>query len=141
MIGLLSAPWKIATGAATAATLALAAMLVVVKIDNHNLTRLNDQLDSRINDPRTGYVAQLAQATTNVETLKVQLAEQTDAFQKKSDADAAKLHETEARLAAALLARDKIQQQVDAFLAIKPRGDSLEARVRDVDSRLLEMLQ
>ena len=141
MLDLISTPWKIATGAAVAATLGLAVTLAVVKIDNHQLANLNEKLDARINDPSTGYVARLAQANTNVETLKVQLAEQNEAFQKKSDADAAKLRDTEAKLAVALAERAKIQKQVDAFLAIKPRGNNLEERVIDVDSRLLEMLK
>lgn len=138
---LVSAPWKLATVGTGIVTLALAGTLAVVKLENHQITKLNEKLDARINDPSTGYAARLAQANTNVETLKVQLAEQNDAFQKKSDADTAKLRDTEAKLTAALAARDKIQRQVDAFLAIKPRGNTLEERVLDVDGRLLEILK
>lgn len=133
--------WKLAAGGAVAVTLGLAATLVVVKIDNNQLANLNAQLDARINDPSTGYVARLAQATTNVETLKAALVEQNTVYQRKSDADAARLRETEAKLAVALIERAKIQKQVNAFLAIKPRGNTLEDRVLDVDTRLLEMLK
>lgn len=136
-----SAPWKLATIVAGVVTLGLTATLVVVKLDNRQLTKLNEQLDERINNPSTGYVARLAQANTNVETLKVELAQQNEAFKKKSESDAARLRDTEAKLAAALVERARIQRQVDAFLAIKPRGNTLEERVVDVDTRLLEILK
>lgn len=140
-MSLTATPWKIATVASGAVILGLVGAMVVVKLDNRQITKLNEQLDTRINDPSTGYVARLAQANTNVETLKVQLAEQNEAFLKKSNADAARLKETEAKLAAALAERAKIQRQVDQFLAIKPRGNTLEERVIDVDTRLLEILK
>jgi len=141
ILGLTAAPWKLATIGAGVAVLGLTGTLVVMKAQNTQLTKVNAQLDQRINDPSAGFVARLAQANTNVATLQVQLAQQNEAYQKKALSDSERLRDTQAKLAAALADRAKIEKQVAAFLAIKPRGENLEERVIDVDSRLVEMLK
>lgn len=142
MIGTLTAaPWKLATIGAGVVSLGLAGLLVAAKIENRQLTTLNSTLDDRINHPQTGYVVRLAQAHTNVETLKGEIARQNEAFRELSDADQARLRETEGKLSTALQERAKIQRQVEAFLASPPKGSTLQERVLDVDTRLLEMLK
>lgn len=142
MIGAISAaPWKAATLGAAIVALGLGGMLVSEKLKSNHLATENKKLVERIDDPLTGYVVRLAQAHTNVETLKAELDRQNAAIQQQADADAAKLRDTESRLSEALKDRAKIQQQVNRMLATAPQGSTLQERVLDVDARLLENLK
>lgn len=129
--------WRIATGAAAVIALAMMALLMSSYFTNRELTQQRDVLANRINDPKSGYVAQLAQARTNVEQLKVAVAVQNAAYDKLSAESAARLAESKRQLAAAQAETKVIERKLAGFLATKPQGSTLEERVRDIDRRAL----
>lgn len=132
--------WKIATGAAGVICLTLAALLMSSYFENRSIARQNAELARRINDPKTGYIAQLAQSHTNEATLKVQVAEQNLTITKLSAESTARLKAAEARVAAANAARLIAERKVAAFLATAPQGATLGDRFRDIDARILKDL-
>lgn len=130
--------WKIATGAAAVVALLLGILLTTSYMQNRDLTRQRDGLSVAINDPATGYIAQLAQARTNVETLKVAVEQQNAAYDKLSVESQAALRLAQARLAAAQAETRALERKVASFLATKPQGATLEDRVRDIDDRAMK---
>lgn len=133
--------WKGGTIAASFAMVVLGGFLVMAQLENRHLSKVNANLDALINDPKVGYVAKLAQAETNTATLKLGLERQRDSWKAEATKNARLLAETTARLAAAQDETRRAERQVGALLATKPRGATLEARVLDVDQRLLETLK
>lgn len=134
--------WKIATGIGLAICLVLSGCLVASYFENRKLTSQREALSEQINDPRTGFVVRLAQANTNVETLKTALNTQRQSFEIKAAERERVLASTARQLAVAQQATHTMQLKLDRFLATKPRGATLDERVRDIDQRgLAEMVQ
>lgn len=132
--------WKIATIGAGVVSLVLVALLMSSYFERQDLLKQRAALELRINDPKTGYVAQLAQATTNVATLKVAVERQTKQLKDFEAASNAQLKATEAQLKVAQEQTRVSQLKLNRFLATKPQGATLEDRVRDIDARALAEL-
>ena len=137
----LTAPlWKIGTFTAGLICLILSGFLIASTLENRSLVAQRSSLSAQINDPKVGFVAQLAQANTNVETLKVALDTQRKSFETKAAQREAVLAETSRKLEVAQAASRTMQLKLDRFLATKPQGAILEDRVRDIDQRALSEL-
>jgi DNA anti-recombination protein RmuC len=130
--------WKIATGGAAALALLLCALLMSSYFENRDLSKQRNTLAAQINDPQTGYIAQLAQARTNVETLKVEVDKQNKALDKMSAESNARLAAARTALAKAQAETKALEKRLAGFLATKPQGATLEARVRDIDARAMK---
>jgi len=137
----LTAPlWKIGTFAAGLICLVLSGFLIASTLENRGLVVQRSALSAQINDPKVGFVARLAQANTNVETLKVALNTQRQSFETKAAQREAVLAETSRKLKLAQVSTRTMQLKLDRFLATKPQGATLEDRVRDIDQRALSEL-
>ena len=130
--------WKVATGAAAVVAMILTVMLATSYMHSRDLSRQRDVLATRISDPVNGYVAQLAQARTNVETLKVAVAQQNAAYDKLSTESQTRLAAAQARLADAQAKTKVMERRLSGFLATAPKGATLEDRVRDIDDRAMK---
>lgn len=130
--------WKIATGGAAVVALILSALLMWSYFENRDITKQRDVLSAQINDPTNGYIAQLAQSRTNVETLKVEVERQNAAYDKLSAESTARLANARAALAKAQAETRALERKVAGFLATKPQGATLEDRVRDIDDRAMK---
>lgn len=132
--------WKIATGGAVVITLLLSALLMASYFQNRDLSSARAELARRIDDPKTGYVVQLAQARTNEATLKAVVTRQNAAYATLSATSRAQLAQSERALALAQARTREMEVRLRSFLATKPRGSTLEERVRDIDDRALAEL-
>lgn len=130
--------WKIATGGAAILAVILSSFLLSKTLENRDLTSQRNKLSQQINDPKTGYVAQLAQARTNEEQLKTAVARQNVAYAELSRTSAARIADSERRLAIAQSATRTLERKLNGFLATGPKGTTLEDRVRDIDDRALK---
>lgn len=134
--------WKIGTIGAGIVTLVISALLMNSYFENRQLIQQKTELVKQITDPNTGFIAQLAQSRTNVETLKVQLRTQRESFQSKEAEGNARLKATEAKLTAAQVKTQAMERRLNSFLATKPQGATLQDRIRDIDARgMSEMVQ
>lgn len=133
--------WKVGAIAATSVLVATGIWLAVVQWENYRLTSYNQKLDAKINDPATGYIVLLTQSRTNVVSLEGAIKDQADLFKLRADQDAKVLAATQAALNKAQVATRAAERTAASLLAVKPRGATLEARVIDVDSRILESLK
>jgi hypothetical protein len=132
--------WKLAFGGATIMTLILSALLMASYFENRSLSSQRDELAQQINDPKTGYIAQLAQSRTNVAQLQLALTNQNEAYQKlKNDSDVA-LKASAIKLQAAKTETKIAERKLGQFLSTKPQGSSLEQRIQDIDQRALREL-
>lgn len=143
MSNFLAAPWKIATLAAAIVAAVVGFMLFMSYNDNKNLEGQKQELVKRIEDPKTGYVARLTQANANVVTLRAAI-ENTNKQMALREGEAkvrnAELVRLRAQLASAQAETRAMQVRLQRFLATKPQGDNLDARVRDIDARILKEL-
>ena len=133
--------WK-AAGIGAVVILAVASFfLLQAQMENRSLTKLNNQLDARINNPATGYVVQLAQANTNVATLKTAVERQNVTI--RTNAATADRQMVALNVALAGAERRNVGLRADAarILATPPKGNTLEQRVLDIDKRVLETLE
>jgi hypothetical protein len=133
--------WK-AAGIGAVVILAVASFfLLQAQMENRSLTKLNNQLDARINNPATGYVVQLAQANTNVATLKTAVERQNVTI--RTNAATADRQMAALNVALAGAERRNVGLRADAarILATPPKGNTLEQRVLDIDKRVLETLE
>lgn len=133
--------WKLAAGGGILLLLAVSGLLAYAQIQNHYLAGVNAKLDDRINNKSTGLLVTVAQCRTNAETAIGGIQHQNALLLAQSDKDKAALAETTRLLAIAQAQTKKAEAQAAVLLATKPRGATLEARVRDVDARLLETLK
>ena len=133
--------WKFMTGGAAILSLGLSIALVVAHIQNKSLERQIETSRLRIEDPRTGLVALLAQAETNVATLHTTIKTNNETYQRRSQADADRLAKVSLQLEETQRDNRKRQQILDRVMILPPRGSSLEERYEDIDRRLLEMLK
>jgi hypothetical protein len=133
--------WKLAAGAGIVSILIISGFLAYAQIENRHLAAVNGQLDSRINDPKTGLLVTVAQCHTNAATAVGAVKQQNTALVEQSKKDQAALTETTRLLAIAQAQTKKAEAQAAVLLATKPRGATLEARVKDVDARLLETMK
>jgi hypothetical protein len=129
--------WKIATGGAAAVALLLSSLLISTYFTNRDLTRQRDALARQIDDPKTGYVAQLAQSHTNVAQLRTSLEAQTQALDRLSKESKRSKESAQRALDIALAEKHTMEKKLAGFLSTKPQGATLEARIRDIDERAM----
>lgn len=129
-------PWKIFTGIAAAASLVLAFFLLLAHAETRSLTKTVANRDATIKTLNADVAREQQNAATLTSTLKQVRAD----LEAKAAADAAKLAETTAALKTAQ-ANTVAARASAARLAAPAKGDTLDARVRDVDARLLETLK
>ncbi len=140
---LLSAPWKLATAAAAVIAIVVGVMLFMSYNDNQNLEGQKQELVRRIEDPKTGYVARLTQANANVVTLRAAIETTNRQLELRKDESAksnAELNRLRRELLVAQAETRQMETRLRQFLATKPQGATLEARVRDIDARILKEL-
>lgn len=134
--------WKIATGIVGVISLGLIAALIATNFETQSLMKQRDALSAQINDPVTGYVAQLSQARTNVAQLTKAIEVEKASFQKLEKESNVRLQQTEKELAAAQVRTRDMQRRLNSFMATGPKGDTPLDRIRDIDTRgLSEMVQ
>lgn len=131
-------PWKLATIGAGIVSVILISLLLASYFENRNLIHQRDALTAQINDPVTGYVAQLSQARTNVAQLERSIVTIRTTLQAQAAEANAKLHNTEMQLAAAQATNREMEVRLRRFLGTAPQGNNLEERIRDVDRRATE---
>lgn len=122
--------WQIAAGAGAAISIGLSVALLTAKIEIRHLTKVND-----------GLTVDLTQSKANVATLESAIATQNAALEQMGRDAAAAVALSEARVEAANVARKQAERRAAALLADKPRGETLEERVLDVDARIMEALK
>lgn len=133
--------WKIAAGAAALVIAAAGIWLLSLQIENRHLGKLNTNLEARINAPGIGYAAKLAQAETNAATLSGTI-DTVNAKLRQQEADAAKtVGELTVQIATINRANATLRANSAHIITGKPEGVTLEARVKDVDARVLETLK
>lgn len=137
LLGLTTLPQKLLLGGLGLALAAAGAFNVVQAVENRRLVADKAELDTRINDPVTGYVVRLTQATTNTSTCKAAIARQNTAIRTQSEKDAATIAAVQARYDAEHRALVSAEKSAAAFLARKPQGATLTDRVTDVDAQIL----
>lgn len=130
--------WKAATGAAGVVVLALAFLLATSYMENRSLANQRNKLSQQINDPKTGYIAKLAQAQSNVVILTMALDEQNKKIEKLGAEHRARVAEAERRLKEAQRQTIIMERKLAGFLATGPNGSTLEERIRDIDERALK---
>lgn len=132
--------WKLATGGAALLTIILSAFLLSSYFENRDLMSQRNELAKQINDPKTGFVARMAQAQTNIETLKATVESQNTAYRNLSQQSEARLASLRAEVVAAQKREQIVSQKLQQFLATKPQGATLEERIEDIDRRALSEL-
>ncbi len=133
--------WKIAAGAGVAILVIASFFLFQAQMENRHLTKLNAQLDARINNPTTGLNAQLAQARTNSLQLESALATQNQRLREQATESNARLTALTARLTEIQRQNRQLAADRARIMATPPRGTTLDERVRDIDTRVLETLR
>ena len=133
--------WKIGAVVGGIGMVGCAVALLFAHIENRHLTKVNDNLDRQINAPKVGYVARLADAEHNTALLKGEIVKVNGKLKQQADESARKLAETTAIVARVQRENVTLKQQAARLLATPPKGDTLEARMRDVDARVLEGLK
>lgn len=130
-------PQRLLLGGLAVSLLAAGTYNVVQAIENGRLSAENGKLDTRINDPKTGYVVRLTQARTNTTTCTMSLSKQTQAIKDLGTKHAAEQARSQARYDAEYAARTRAEKSAAALLARKPQGATLQERVLDVDAQIL----
>lgn len=132
--------WKLGMILVGALSLVLTVLLTMSYFENNNLIKQRTAIMDTINNPDTGYIAQLAQSRTNARTLTSVIAEQKASFETKAAQREAVLAATSAQLARAQAETRDMERKVGSFLATKPKGVTLEDRINDIDRRALKEL-
>ncbi len=134
-------PQKLAMGGLTAALVGMGIFTGTQLIENHHKGTQIAGLQASIDDPRTGYRAIIATARANAGNLQAAVDRQTAALKQQGAQDAARIAAVQARYDSEHAARLVAERRVAVFLSIKPQGATLDARVRDIDARILGELK
>lgn len=132
--------WKLGTIGAGIVALVLSALLLSSYFETRSLTHQRDALAVEINDPQTGFIAKLAQAHTNTAQLQAGFEHQIVVMRAAAADNARVLASTRAALAAATATARANQNRVDTLMAAPPQGNTLQARITDVDNRIMQDL-
>lgn len=133
--------WKLGTGIAVIGSLVLTVLLMASYRETTDIRKQRDAMSIQINDPKTGYVAQLAQSRTNVVQLTTAIERQVIQFREREAENTRILESTRKQLNAAQAESRKAQAEVRAFLASPPKGNTAAERMEDIDRRILEDLK
>lgn len=132
--------WKIFTAGMGVIALILVGLLVKANIENRSITKERDKLERSIADPETGYIVRLKTSRDNVITLEGAVKRQNDAFTAQSQAARKEMERLRGELNRSEAAKNKAVVDSGKFLANKPKGDTLEKRIQDVDQKILKDL-
>jgi hypothetical protein len=132
--------WKVGTIGAAVLAVIIGIFLFSANMENKRIISERDKLSIQINDPKTGYIARLTQARANTDALEAAIVSQNAAMQRQSTEAKLKIEDLRKELAAAQKRSLEAERRLAAFMATKPQGSSLEARVLDIDRRLLKDL-
>lgn len=133
--------WQLGGVTAAIALVVASGFLIAAQVENRRLVEQNRVLDDAITNTTTGYIVRLAQAETNVVTVRTALEKQVADLRATADAAEARLRETEADLAQAQRETREARRAAAEILRDRPQGETLEDRVLDVDQRILESLK
>jgi hypothetical protein len=132
--------WKAGAVAGGVAAVVLGIALTVSNVEKGHLQKDYDKVELTISDPHTGYLVQLAQSRTNVDTLTVQVNSQNDRINAISAADSA-------RIAALTLAVDTANQaaavshsKMLAVMSAPLTAATACGQYDEVDARVLSLL-
>ena len=142
MFGFLSGQlWKFATAGAALIALGLSLALLNASIENRSLTKQITVAEKRINDPKTGLVVRLAQAETNVVTVRVALTRQNEQLKQHSAQAEARLALLSAQLSDTQRRNRRNLDKINKLMALPPQGPQPIDRYEDIDRRLVESLK
>lgn len=122
--------WKLATGVAAVVSLSLGIALTMTYLENR---RLEDRIEV--------VTRNLNQARANENTLQAGLDSQNRAMELKAAADARVLTAVNAQLKKTQEDNRKLSLRIKNYMALPPRGVTLEQRVDDIDKRFMETLK
>jgi Skp family chaperone for outer membrane proteins len=114
------------------ASLVLGFQLLLARIEVGRLNHDNAALHDRIENPKTGYVAELAQCRTNKATLQGALDDQTAEVRKLSDEGVKRLDAATRKLSDALKAAGKHDAIAQDTLTRQPQGADSCSRMLDI---------
>jgi hypothetical protein len=135
------AAWKIGAIIAALVMVVLGGFLVKTSLDNRNLEKQKSELTRRIEDPVTGYIAQLNTARNNVVILKGAIEKQNSEFRKQSAASQAELNRLRGELKLAQAQSRAYQKRVNELMSRPIKGNNATERMEDVDKMILEDLR
>ncbi len=141
LAGITGWPQRIAFGGLLAALLAVGTWSIVQMFQLGDATKKIEKLDLSINAPDVGYVAKLAQSRSNAGNLQANIERQTSELRRVSTANAEAMAKLQARYDREHVIRVEAEKRAAVFMSKPPKGDTLDARVRDIDTRILEELK
>jgi hypothetical protein len=133
--------WQIGCGAAVALAIVLGWHLIQAKLEVRRLSTSVAVLTDRIENPKTGYIVQLARAQSNIATLKSGIQDQNDKFAAWQAEGERQMAATERALKAARSEVARLQARSDGTLRYVPKGDDVCERIEDIRRHYLEGLQ
>ena len=137
LTGLLGIKWKIGAIGFGLSSIVLGVACFFLKVENSHLLSKNEELASQI----TVLKIDLDQSRKNTATLEAAVADQNATIEALAKESAERLAAAQIRLAEATKARRKAESRADALLNSALTGSTLELRVLEVDSKVLENLQ
>lgn len=137
MINLSAIKWQLVSGVTGLALLVALGNVVAGRIEIRHLRKVVASLTTEIRTVR----ADLATETANRATLEASIERQNAEWQRESAAGAARLAQTQQQLAAQQARARNAETRAKALLGTPARGDTLLARIIDVDNRVLESLE
>lgn len=133
--------WKAGAVAGGVAAVALGGALIVKSFEMASVDKQRATLQMAIDDPKTGYVARIAQSETNVAGLQVAVASRDKAITDLSAADAARLAAMTKAVAAAQALSFGDARKLAIYSATPPAGADQCAQVLDIDGRVRDLLK
>lgn len=133
--------WKGGAILAAIITVVLAGFLAKTTYDKNKIEEQRVELQKRIEDPVTGYIARLRTSENNVVTLKAAIIKQNTVYREQSVAAGKELNRLRGELKLAQAERASLQARVNGLLGKPIKGNTLEERVTDVDKQVLEDLK
>lgn len=137
MIGLLGLNWKIGAILGGLGTIILGVACFFLRVENGQLKLKIESLNKEITVVRID----LEQARANSATLQSAVNDQNATITAISKESQARLAEANAKLAVAQKARRSAEARAAVLLGTKFTGSTLEQRVLEVDSKVLETLK
>lgn len=129
--------WQLVSGVTGIALLVACGNVISGRIEIRHLRKVVASLTTEIRTVR----ADLATETTNRAGLEAAIQQQNAEWQRESAAGAARLAQTQQQLAAQQARARNAEARAKALLSTPARGDTLLARIIDVDNRVLESLE
>jgi hypothetical protein len=133
-------PWKIGTIGLSVALLGAGIALTVSKMEFRSLEAKFAKLHDSVYNPKTGLLIQLTQSQTNAETLKGRIRTQNEEIDALSSESVSRMASGTA-VASVHKTSGEAKQRLTIILAPPIKATGLEARVLEVDKRVMESLK